>query len=351
MPQGRSPLPRYLAGAYTLLAIYGSLYPFAGWHDKGGSPTDFLFAAWPRYTTAFDIVGNVAAYVPLGFLWAVVFRARLGAMPAILAALLLGATMSLGLEILQNYLPSRVPSNLDILCNAVGALGGALAGARWGRTMFDGGRLHALRQRLFVPGTMADIGLLLVCLWFLTQLQPDALPFATGDLRQLLGFPSPWAYSAAGFARLEAFIVASHALALGLLVTMLARPAHSGLPLAVAGGGLLAKTFALSLMMSGSAGYAWATPGSLVGLAAGLALWLLAMPLQARWLRALAASSLLLGTVLVNLAPENPYLANTFQLWNPGQFLNFHGLTRLAATLWPFLALPWLMLLRTDDDH
>lgn len=333
-----------------MLAIYGSLYPFAGWHDKGGSPTAFLFGAWPRYITAFDVIANVAAYLPLGFLWAVALRTRLGTLPAVLVALLLGATTSLGLELLQNYLPNRVPSNLDILCNSAGALAGALAGARWGRTMFDGGRLYALRRRLFVPGTMADIGLLLVCLWLLTQLQPDALPFATGDLRQFLGIAGPWTYSAAGFVRLEAIIVASHTLALGLVVTMLVRPSHSGVPLAVAAAGLLAKTFALSLMMSGGAGWAWATPGSLIGLATGLTLWLLAVPLQARWQRALAAFSLLLGTVLVNLAPENPYLANTFQLWNPGQFLNFHGLTRLASNLWPFLALPWLILLRNDHD-
>ena len=52
--------------------------------------------------------------------------------------------------------------------------------------------------------------------------------------------------------------------------------------------------------------------------------------------------------MLVNLAPENPYLANTWQTWNPGQFLNFHGLTKLVSSLWPFLALPWLMMLRME---
>jgi hypothetical protein len=80
-------------------------------------------------------------------------------------------------------------------------------------------------------------------------------------------------------------------------------------------------------------------------------LWFLATPLQARWQRALAATSLLIATTLVNIAPENPYLENTFQLWNPGQFLNFHGLTRLASNLWPFLALPWLMLMKTDHER
>jgi hypothetical protein len=82
-----------------------------------------------------------------------------------------------------------------------------------------------------------------------------------------------------------------------------------------------------------------------------LIFWLLASPLQARWQKALASVSLLLATTLVNIAPENPYLANTFQTWNPGQFLNFHGLTRLVSNLWPFLALPWLILMRTDHER
>ena len=48
----------------------------------------------------------------------------------------------------------------------------------------------------------------------------------------------------------------------------------------------------------------------------------------------------------LNLAPENPYLHNMLQFWNPSQFLNFNGLTRLICSLWPFLALPWLMIYR-----
>jgi VanZ family protein len=351
LAKAHSPHSFYLAGAYTLLAIYGSLYPFTGWHDSGAPLTAFLGAGWPRYTTAFDIAGNVVAYLPLGFLWATTLQSRLGPAIAVFAALLIGVASSLTLEILQHFLPSRVPSNLDLACNAAGTLAGALAGARWGRVMLDGGRLHALRHRLFVSGTMADAGLLLIWLWLLTQLNPDTLLFGNGDLREVLGIAAPLPYTADGFVRVEAVIVAAHALAIGLMVTLLARRWRPELPLTIVGAGLLAKSFAFLLMMSGSAGFAWATPGSLTGLAAGMLLWLLATPLQGRWQRALAALSLLFGTTLVNIAPENPYLANTFQAWNPGQFLNFHGLTRLASNLWPFLALPWLILMRTDHER
>ena len=351
MARDRSPLPLYLASVYTLLAIYGSLYPFADWRNSGAPLTAFLDAGWPRDTTAFDVLGNIGAYLPLGFLWVAALRQHLALATAVVVAFAVGTTLSFSMEVMQHFLPSRVPSNLDLACNSAGALMGALAGAGWGRSMFDGGRLDNLRRRMFVAGGMPDAGLMLIWLWLLTQFNPDTLLFGNGSLRELLELPAPLAYSAGSFLKIEAAIVGTHTLAIALIVTLLARPWMPGVALAVVGAGLLAKSFAFLLMMRGTGGLAWATPGSLVGLVAGLLLWFVATPLQARWQKALAALSLLVATTLVNIAPENPYLANTFQVWNPGQFLNFHGLTRLASDLWPFLALPWLMLMRTDHER
>ena len=62
------------------------------------------------------------------------------------------------------------------------------------------------------------------------------------------------------------------------------------------------------------------------------------------WL-ALAAMLLMAATVLVNLAPPNPYFAATLKVWEQGHFLNFNGLTRLVSALWPFAALGYLMYL------
>jgi len=345
-----SPLPLYLAGAYTLLAIYGSLYPLTGWHDSGASLTAFLTADWPRYITAFDILSNLAAYMPLGFLWAAALRRWLALPLAVALAVVIGGGLSYGMETLQHFLPSRVPSNVDLGFNALGALIGALAAARWAKSVFDGGLIDRQRHRLFLSGSFPDAGLLLIWLWLLTQVNPDTLLFGNGSLRQLLDVPTPLDYTAGSFVKIEAVIVAAHTLALALFVTLLAQLAMMRrLPLLIIGAGLLAKSIAYIIMMSGRGGLAWATPGSLAGLAIGLLLWWLATFLYARWQRALAALSLLVATVLVNIAPENPYLANIYQIWNPGQFLNFHGLTRLASDLWPFLALPWLMLMRTYE--
>ena len=60
---------------------------------------------------------------------------------------------------------------------------------------------------------------------------------------------------------------------------------------------------------------------------------------------AVAGMALMAGTVLVNLAPSNPYSVAALAAWRQGHFLNFNGLTRLAASFWPFLALPYLILL------
>jgi hypothetical protein len=49
------------------------------------------------------------------------------------------------------------------------------------------------------------------------------------------------------------------------------------------------------------------------------------------------------ATALVNLSPANPYLAQALAVWPQGHFLNFNGLTRLVAALWPFAAIVYLL--------
>jgi hypothetical protein len=69
----------------------------------------------------------------------------------------------------------------------------------------------------------------------------------------------------------------------------------------------------------------------------------MALPRVARL--ALAAVLVMAATVLVNLAPPNPYLAASLKLWQQGHFLNFNGLTRLVSALWAFAALGYLIIL------
>ncbi len=346
----RTHLTPYLTSGYVLLIIYASLYPLTGWHDSGGDPLAFLGAAWPRFFTGFDLATNVVAYLPFGFLCTAALRRRLAPHSAWLVAALLGGALSFSMELLQNYLPSRVPSNLDLACNAAGALLGGVIGARWGPRVLDEGHLARWRQQMMMNAYGANMGVLLIAAWLMTQLSPETLLFGSGDLRQMLELQPVQPFQPDRFVSLEAAIAAAGLLAAGLIATLLlrrrARVLTAGLLLAA----LLIKALAHALLMGPAAAAAWITPGNSTGLAMGLALWwgasFLAFPLQ----RAVAALALLFATVMVNIAPENPYLLNTLHIWNPGQFLNFNGLTRLICSLWPFLALPWLMIYRPERN-
>jgi VanZ family protein len=350
----RTHLTLYLTGSYLLLIVYASLYPLSGWHDSGGDALSFLGAAWPRYYTGFDLAMNVAAYLPFGFLCAATMRRHMANLPAWLLAGLLGGALSLALELLQNYLPSRIPSNLDLACNTAGALLGGGLGALWGVRLLDKGRLTGLRRRFMMGGYGADLGVLLVAAWLLTQLSPESLLFGSGNLRQMLDLPPVQPFLAERFVDLETLIAAAGLLAAGLVVSMLLQRHARRLTLALLSLALLVKTAAHALLMGPEAALDWITPGNSLGLGIGLALWGSASFLGFTLQRAVAALALLLATVMVNVAPENPYLHNMLQIWNPGQFLNFNGLTRLVSSLWPFLALPWLMTYRprkNDSDY
>lgn len=346
----RTHLTLYLTSGYALLIIYASLYPLAGWRDSGGDALTFLGAGWPRYWTGFDLATNTLAYLPFGFFCTAALRRRLDPVPAWLCAVLLGSGLSLGMELLQNYLPSRVPSNLDLACNSAGALLGGLVCVLGGSRALDDGRLARWRAHTMMHGRGIDMGVLLVAAWLVTQLSPESLLFGSGNLRQMLYLPPAQPFLAERFVSLETMIAAAGVLAAGLIATLLLRRDMRLLTAALVALALLVKTLAHALLIGPAAALSWITPGNSIGLGVGLALWwgasFLAFPLQ----RAVAALALLFATVMVNLAPENPYLLNTLQIWNPGQFLNFNGLTRLICSLWPFLALPWLIIYRPERN-
>ncbi|MCX8086852.1 MAG: VanZ family protein [Rhodocyclaceae bacterium] len=343
-----SNLPLLLAAVWTLLILYGSLYPFAGWRDTGSALLAFLTAPWPRYFTAFDLLANLLAYLPFGFFWTAAGLRRLAPLFALLIAAFFGAALSLGIETLQNYLPSRVPSNLDLACNALGALVGALAALAWGRSWLDGGRLYRFRVQRFLPGTAGDVGLLLVALWLFTQLNPESFLFGNGQLRSLMGLPAALDFEAGRFGEFELATVAAQSLAIALIGSRLAPRRPFLWPMALILVALCIKSAALLILMQGAKGLGWATPNTMAGLALGLLLWLAAMGLAPSVRQALAALALMTATVLANLMPDNPYLADSLRVWQQGHFLNFNGLTRLASALWPFLALLWLMLSRSE---
>lgn len=336
-------LPRYLAAAALILVAYASLHPFSGWRDPGLPLLFFLDAAWPRYWTFFDLTVNALAYLPIGFFLLLSFPSLYGTRWLLLLVSFAGAALSLSLECLQAWLPSRVPSHLDLACNAFGTLLGAWLAQRYGLLFLTA--LGRFRRKRIDTLPHAELGLILVGLWLLTQLSPETLLFGAGDLRHLLDIPQTVRYAAPSFFALETAIIACNTLAIGLVVrTLLAGRRLPYLAMAVFFCLALAiRTLAAAVLISPQNAFAWLTPGAGVGLLSGLALLLLALLLRPSLRILLAAMVLMAGTVLVNLVPANPYSAAALAAWRQGHFLNFNGLTRLAASLWPFLALPYLM--------
>ncbi len=342
MTNRHNALARHLAIAFTLLVIYASLHPFSGWRDLGVPPLAWLTAVWPRYWTGFDIAVNVLGYLPFGFLWATVLQKRLGRALAIPVVTVLGALLSGTMETTQNFLPTRVSSNLDLAGNSIGALFGAIMGARWGGALLSGGRLAALRERVIMPGFAGDSGLVLMGFWLLTQVNPELLLFGNGDLRSALGIEPTLPFDVSRFAHIEAAIAAINAIAVGLVLATLRLKLLQVLVVLLVG--TMIRSLAAAILVEPADALHWITVGNTGGVIIGCVALLPAMRLVPALRRALAAVALLLATVLVNLAPQNPYLAEAAQVWQEGHFLNFNGLTRLLSMLWPFLALAWLLL-------
>jgi VanZ family protein len=347
-------LPRYVLTAYLLLIVYASLYPFSGWRDQGVAPDAFLFAPMPRYFTIFDVATNLVGYFPLGFLAVLALHMPHRPWRAIALATLSAALLSIVLEAVQTYLPSRVASNLDVICNMAGAFLGALVGARLAPVLLSE-RMRGLRAEWLAPGRHADLGMVLLGLWLLTQANPALLLFGNGDLRAGLGLGlAP--FSAEGFRTMETAIVALNLIALGALTALIVREciyAWAVVSLMVFAT-LLTKALASALLFKPENYGVWLTPGAQDGLTIGM-LVLMFLPWLPRGLLAVLAVLLLGSAVLmVNLVPENPYHTANLPQWQQGQFLNFNGATGTVALLWPFGAMIWAASVRrlrkTPDD-
>jgi VanZ family protein len=355
-----SPVARAALLAYLLLIVYASWFPFSGWRSTGLPPLAFLNLQPQRYWTGFDVMVNVVGYMPLGGLLVLSLYPRVRGVWAVLVAALGGVLVSGIMEIVQNYLPSRVPSNLDLFTNSAGALAGAIVAALFAHALMDQSRLYQLRRRWF--SSHASQGLVLVALWPLAQVYPQGYLFGNGQVLPLLSeWLSDWLDSDIDLVTMlrgdEILSVEQYWLSetlitaccmTGAALTLLCLTRRSAprlrLVLALLATALLVKTLASSLFFAPANALAWITPGAEGGLLIGLIMLagLAFAPQVAQ--RRLAVVTLVLSMVVVNCTPENPYFASTLQAWQQGKFLNFNGAAQFLGMAWPMLAL-WFLLL------
>jgi VanZ family protein len=342
-----SPLARGACVVYALLLLYSGLAPWRGWRDLGVAAFAFLTAPVPRHLTNFDLVVNVLGYVPLGALVVLALHPRTRGVLAALMALVAGALLSGTIEALQTYLPSRVPSNIDLATNSLGALLGGLLAAPFASSLIDRGRLADLRLRWFER--RPSVLLLLVSLWPLAQIAPEPMLFGSGDLREALGegvsalggtWPAldPSEFGPAEFVLAEAFVVSAALLAVGLAFASAMRSAapRAALLVALLLAALAVKTLAHGTLFGPERAAAWLTPGAYGGLAIGMLALLAASAGPVHWRPRFALVALAAALVAVNIVPVNPYFLVNLQEWRQGVFLNFNELANWLSTLWPY---------------
>ena len=172
-----------LSLALICLIIYASLYPFTDWRNQGISPLTYLTAPLPKYWTGFDVAANLLGYAPLGFLLTLASLRSGHIKWAMLLAVLGALLLSLGLETLQSYLPSRIPSNVDLVLNTLGAALGAYIA--WALEKLGAlGRWSRFRARWLAPDARGAMALMV--LWPVALLFPAAVPMGLGQVFERL---------------------------------------------------------------------------------------------------------------------------------------------------------------------
>jgi VanZ family protein len=357
-----------LAWLYGALIVYASLYPFTGWRWPVDNPLVFLLMPWSRWWSGFDLVANLLGYLPLGLL---VFGARVrGGTPVAAgawSALAAGASLSLAMELVQNALPHRVPSNIDFALNVSGTAAGTALGllVHW-----LGGieRWQSLRERWFIGHSAG--GLVLLLLWPFGLLFPTPLPLALGQVteraRDLLErvvedtAAADWleylpATAPAGGSlspAAEVMLVACGLLAPCLVAFTIARPGWRRLALALGAAalGFAAMTLSTAMNFGPDHAFAWRTPNGLTGQVAGVLCAALLAPAPRRVAAGLGLVVLTTMVLLVAHAPADPYFAESLQNWEQGRFIRFHGVAQWIGWLWPYVAIVYLLVRMAARD-
>ena len=346
-----------LAGAMVCLIVYASLYPFAEWRDQGISPLNFLTAPLPKYWTGFDVAANLAGYAPLGFLLALLVL-RGGRMKwAISFAVLGAATLSLCMETLQSYLPSRVPSNVDLALNILGAwLGAGLAWALEKLGVVDS--WSRFRARWFASDARGALTLLV--LWPVALLFPASVPMGLGQVFERFEAALADALVATPFLAwlpvrdvelqplvpgVELVCVALGALAPCLLGYCVIRSAwkRAAFALMALTAGIAASALSAALSYGPEHAWAWLDLPVRVGLALAVLMALLLLPVRRRGAAAFALLALAVQLSLLNQAPASAYFWQTLQTWEQGRFIRFNGIVQWLGWVWPYAALLYVL--------
>jgi VanZ family protein len=169
---------------WALFIVYGTTLPLSfstTWRDLPVAVSEALGGLSHRPSIP-DLVSNVALFAPLGLLLAarVAIRGRGWVLSVTLAALA-GGALSLGVELLQLFLP-RITSPWDLLANTAGAAAGALVGWPVAAHLWPG--LASPLRRAVVRRPMATLALIAILALFAAALEPFRLSIDVGLIKR-----------------------------------------------------------------------------------------------------------------------------------------------------------------------
>jgi len=333
-------LPQYFAFLYGVMIVYASLEPFSGWMAPLPGTPFFLFAPWPARYARYDLAINVVAYIPFGLFVALTGRHTRAATRFAIATAM-AALLSAAMETTQMFLPSRDASTIDLLSNTAGGALGGLAALVLNGTPGLRTRMAHWRERVFLGGRSGDLGLALLGIWLLAQVNPGIPLFAaTFDpslelTRDLAGTLLQAAQSA--------FNVVGVGLFLALLLHQ--RRYLGGAGLVLIGVALMLKGAAAAVLLRSTMWDNWLKASVTFGVVAGAIALLLMTRLSRPVQTTLCAIALLSSLIAPLLAPDMWQARAPLALfdWPYGHLLNFNGLTHAVLVVWPVLASCYLM--------
>ena len=161
-PKNTSVLP-ILFYLICSLIIYGSMYPFE--FSSTVSPElmqDFL-RSWRQKSGRGDILGNIALFVPFGYLGYLYLGNGRRLFQVLLPLGVIGFTLAMACQLVQLYIPARSPSLFDVYGNGLGFLLGFALAFRSGDRQLIAWRSNDLFK---------NFALLLIGSWMSARLLP-----------------------------------------------------------------------------------------------------------------------------------------------------------------------------------
>ena len=330
------PTARLACFAYVLLIIYASIFPFNFNVSVGALLLDWVFAPIPKYITSFDIFTNILGYLPLGFLAVFAVYPRLRGHQALLFAILLGCFLSAGLESLQTWLITRIPSNVDWWANISGVLIGALLAISLDPRWLSGSAFHRKRIEWF---GLRSSGILLALAFPWAQIYPQSAWLSMGSLISNQSEAILWT-STFNFATIEIATTMAAWIFSGACIALTMREGAPKIRLVIA---VLVSAVMIKGLFSGmqfgvEKSFSWLTQPALWGMIFSSVLLISALQLRRRWLFLIAILSLAIMLFIVNFFPQNPYYLVTIREWRQGRLIHFNHLMLWLAWIWPIAA-------------